>query len=376
MSFRKDNDDFEAWLADHCDVVEEDIDYKHRQMEESAFIFLRATYFRWARKIEKWCPELMDAPQVLSVGDLHAENFGTWRDEDGRLVWGVNDFDEAAEMPYALDLIRLTTSALVAGKGGGAAVDAVCDAVLSGYREGLRKPQPVVLDRDRRWLRELVVVPEKRRAKFWKKIQAMKVERAPPRYRKLLAAAMPEPRLVLAKTGRRVAGAGSLGRPRWIGMANWRGAPVLREAKSLVPSAWLFAHGRTTKRSRCGEIAGGRYRAIDPWHLVTDAVAVRRLSPNNRKIEAGEDPGLLLSPDMLRVMGADLAAVHLGVSDRRAGIERDLRGRKRGWLKACAVKMAQAVQADFADWAGAGASAKSSRPRSSRSRSTRKRRAR
>ena len=108
MSFRKDNDDFEAWLANHCAVVEEDIQYKHRQMKESVFIFLRATYFRWARKIAKWCPELMDAPQVLAVGDLHAENFGTWRDEDGRLVWGVNDFDEAAVMPYALDLVRLS----------------------------------------------------------------------------------------------------------------------------------------------------------------------------------------------------------------------------------------------------------------------------
>jgi uncharacterized protein (DUF2252 family) len=110
MSFRKDNDDFEAWLAQHCDVVKDDIQYKHRQMKKSAFIFLRATYFRWARKIGKWCPELMDAPQVLSVGDLHAENFGTWRDEDGRLVWGVNDFDEAAMMPYVLDLVRLATS--------------------------------------------------------------------------------------------------------------------------------------------------------------------------------------------------------------------------------------------------------------------------
>ena len=47
---------------------------------------------------------------VLSVGDLHLENFGTWRDADGRLVWGVNDFDEAAVMPYVLDLVRLVTS--------------------------------------------------------------------------------------------------------------------------------------------------------------------------------------------------------------------------------------------------------------------------
>jgi hypothetical protein len=53
-------------------------------------------------------PELADAPKVLAVGDIHLENFGTWRDADGRLVWGVNDYDEAADMPYTLDLLRLT----------------------------------------------------------------------------------------------------------------------------------------------------------------------------------------------------------------------------------------------------------------------------
>ena len=50
MSFRKDNDDYEAWLATQCNVVEADIDYKHHRMRKSAFVFLRATYFRWARK--------------------------------------------------------------------------------------------------------------------------------------------------------------------------------------------------------------------------------------------------------------------------------------------------------------------------------------
>jgi uncharacterized protein (DUF2252 family) len=71
MSFRKDNKDYEAWLARQCDVVKKDITYKHRRMKKSPFIFLRATYFRWARKIGDWCPQLMDAPQLLSIGDLH-----------------------------------------------------------------------------------------------------------------------------------------------------------------------------------------------------------------------------------------------------------------------------------------------------------------
>src|SRR6266567_7457983 len=102
MSFRRDNTAYEAWLDEQCDVVKKDIRRKHHLMKDSAFMFLRATYFRWARKIGDWCPELMDAPNVLAIGDLHLENFGTWRDADGRLVWGVNDFDEAAKMPYML----------------------------------------------------------------------------------------------------------------------------------------------------------------------------------------------------------------------------------------------------------------------------------
>ena len=114
MSFRKDNREYVAWLATQCDVVKKDIKEKQHQMKKSAFIFLRATYFRWAKKIPTLCPELMDAPQLLSVGDLHLENFGTWRDADGRLVWGVNDFDEAAIMPYPLDLVRLAASVRLA----------------------------------------------------------------------------------------------------------------------------------------------------------------------------------------------------------------------------------------------------------------------
>jgi len=139
LSFRSDNEAYESWLTTQCDVVKEDIDYKHHRMTKSPFIFLRATYFSLGQgKIGDWCPELMDAPQVLSIGDLHLENFGTWRDADGRLVWGVNDFDEAAVMPYVLDLVRLATSIHLASH---PAVDPrhAVNAVLRGYREGPRQ---------------------------------------------------------------------------------------------------------------------------------------------------------------------------------------------------------------------------------------------
>ena len=110
MSFIEDNAQYETWLSAQCNVVGKDLAAKHRLMKDSPFMFLRATYFRWARKFAALCPELADAPAVLSVGDLHLENFGTWRDADGRFVWGINDFDEGAVMPYVFDLVRLAAS--------------------------------------------------------------------------------------------------------------------------------------------------------------------------------------------------------------------------------------------------------------------------
>ena len=110
-------------------------------MAKGAFPFLRATYWRWAETILDVCPELADAPPVLAVGDIHLENFGTWRDVDGRLVWGVNDFDEATEMPYALDLVRLAVSAVLADDARNRSADYICDTILDGYEDGLKRPR-------------------------------------------------------------------------------------------------------------------------------------------------------------------------------------------------------------------------------------------
>ena len=346
---------YEDWMRRQlgADLVEKDLARKHEKMRRDAFSFLRATYWRWAETVLAVCPDVADAPGVLAVGDIHLENFGTWRDADGRLAWGVSDFDEAAEMPYAIDLIRLATSAMVASPQPDAAARVLCAAILKGYRRGLAAPQPLILDRDLAWLRELVVVSEKQRAKFWKKIEGAHQEPAPPGYRRAIAAAMPDRRLAI-RTARRTAGAGSLGRPRWIGIADWRGAPVVREAKAVLPSAWDRANGRGTAKIRCGEVASGRYRAVDPWFRVERGIAVRRLSPNNRKIEAGDGAVALPSPPMLEAMGFDLAGVHLGAGDRGGAAGRDLARRKRGWLLASATRMATAIERDHEAWKAAG----------------------
>lgn len=347
---------YEGWMRTQLGegLVAGDLERKHEKMRETPFVFLRATYWRWAETILQVCPELADAPSVLGVGDLHVENFGTWRDAEGRLVWGVNDFDETAEMPYALDLVRLATSTLLAGKGE-AGARSTCEAILQGYRQALEKPNAIVLERDWQWLRELVSVSEDARAKFWKKLETGldggKREEIPKTFKQALADAMPDPKLAFLTT-RRTAGAGSLGRPRWVGYAEWNGAPAVREAKALLPSAWALARGESGLPLRCGDAATGPFRSPDPWYRAKDALVVRRLSPNNRKLDAAKELVPLLSKEMLSAMGAETGNIHAAARDTAKLILRDLQRREEGWLATAAKAAAKATERDFREWAG------------------------
>src|ERR1017187_2211761 len=105
---------YEAWLGSQIRLIPQDLRLKHKLMREAVFPFLRATFYRWCQLWPEICPDLAKGPKILGVGDLHVENFGTWRDGEGCLVWGINDFDEAAVMPYTLDLVRLAVSAKLA----------------------------------------------------------------------------------------------------------------------------------------------------------------------------------------------------------------------------------------------------------------------
>jgi uncharacterized protein (DUF2252 family) len=351
-SVPKANAAYDRWLRREIrgKVVAADLRKKREKMASGPFPFLRATYWRWAETILDICPDLADAPTTVAVGDIHLENFGVWLDDDGRLIWGVNDFDEAAVMPYALDLVRLATSAALARPSRVYRGGAICAAILDGYSRGLKDPRPFVLDREHTWLHELLVASEDEHARFWNKMTKLKGSKnLPGRYRRAIEAALPDGAEIV-KFSRRTAGTGSLGRPRWVGIADWHGGLVVREAKALVPSGWTRAHGRRGGRLRVQDIADGRYRAPDPWFSANNKVVVRRLSPNNRKIEVEAQSDQLLSQSMLRAMGHELANIHLGTADRRNAIARDFRRRSRGWLHRATRAAAAAVSKEFKEW--------------------------
>ncbi|HVV46762.1 MAG TPA: DUF2252 family protein [Bryobacteraceae bacterium] len=123
-------------------------------MRQAIFPFFRATFYRWAELWPEICPECAGAPALLAAGDLDVENFGTWRDIEGRLIWGINDFDEASRMPYTIDLVRLATSAHLAIETEQLEIarrDA-CNALLAGHRECLESGgRPWVLGGEHPW---------------------------------------------------------------------------------------------------------------------------------------------------------------------------------------------------------------------------------
>jgi hypothetical protein len=350
MSFVKDNKAYEKWLASQCKVVWPDIDYKHHRMEKSAFIFLRATYFRWARKIADWCPELMNAPQVRAVGDLHLENFGTWRDRDGRLVWGVNDFDEAAEMPFVLDLVRLVTSIQLAPDLPRTVSNkAAANAVLDGYRQGLAAPQPALLFEGETWLRPYAEPSKDKPAEFWKEVKKYKKAKPPPGIRKALIGSLPKD-VDNIRMCKRTKGGGSLGRQRFVAVAYWRGGKILREAKALVPSAWVWANGRRASKPVFLTLSKGRYRAPDPFLEIRNKFIIRRIAADSEKIELGHDARSKFQLGFLQAMGFDLASIHADTPGSVHKIKADLAKRPRGWLNAAAAVAAAEVRKDYREW--------------------------
>src|SRR5258708_4387806 len=139
MNFVKATASYEAWLGKCLRLVAADLQHKHEVMADQAFVFFRGTFYRWAQLWSDVGGAALDAPKVLAVGDLHVENFGTWRDHEGRLIWGVNDFDEAYALPYTNDLVRLAASVVVAVGYHDLSLEPkdACAAIEEGYRDAL-----------------------------------------------------------------------------------------------------------------------------------------------------------------------------------------------------------------------------------------------
>jgi len=328
--------DYERWLGRHMPLVPAHLRLKHDHMREGIFPFFRATFYRWAQIWPTLCPELAKAPKALAVGDLHVENFGTWRDVEGRLVWGINDFDEAATQPYTGDLVRLVASALLAGTQELLSLNqlAVADAILEGYHDGWRAGgRPFLLGEKNKRLLQMAQGELRSPIVFWRKIDSLKrLKQAPRQVHRAIRPLLPQPDLPMTFAAR-VCGLGSLGRPRYVALAEWRGARVVREAKAMAPSAMVWAgHANEGRGVLYQQILDRAVRCSDPFVRVEGAWLVRRLSPDCSRIELADLPARRDELRLLYCIGWETANIHCGTPKARKRVEADLAKRRPSWL--------------------------------------------
>jgi len=368
---------YERWLAGHSpELVASDLQYKHQQMagptkaalkglaksdrqlrlKEARFSFFRGTFYRWAQLWPRLCPELSDpsVPHLVAVGDLHVENFGTWRDSEYLLIWGVNDFDEAHPMPYTCDLVRLAASALwspVQNPEEGLAI------LLEGYRHGLGVGgRPIFLNSATKTLIEMSLGAIRNPPKFWKSLEAtaadpqcgLKPDQVPDGVKAALGDVA---RGKDTRFARRRAGMGSLGRQRYFALFQTDGRPSALEAKSVAPSAWVWANSLKPDANYYNLIHSRAVRSSTPiFRVVNDTWVVRPLAPYMSKIGlAGAK--IEATSELLYAMGWETANVHLGNGGGTADdILEHLRGQAKDWLLNAAERMNQQLEDDFEAW--------------------------
>ncbi|MFF4987827.1 DUF2252 domain-containing protein [Streptosporangium saharense] len=109
---------------------------KFRKMAASPFAFYRGSAcLFYADMAGSYADTTFLDGQTSRVwihGDLHAENFGTYMNASGVLVFNVNDFDEAYVGPYVWDLKRFVASVALIGYAKALSDEVITDLV-SGF---------------------------------------------------------------------------------------------------------------------------------------------------------------------------------------------------------------------------------------------------
>jgi uncharacterized protein (DUF2252 family) len=388
-------------VAFNADREPERLALKYRRMRVNAFAFFRGTCHLFYEDWTKGGP-LDAAPLARISGDLHLENFGSYKGDNRLGYFDLNDFDEAYLAPATWDLARFVTSlylaadALGIGDGdtralGATFLDAYGIALHDGKSrwverstaEGIvRRLLRRVKRRTRRQLLDDMTTGRHKGRKFTIDGQhRLAVSRAD---RAAVVASMrafaasdhcPEDFsggfLRVLDVTRRIAGTGSLGIRRFCVLVEGRGGPDgnfvldLKEARrsALAPYGtapqpdWANDAARVVAVQR-------RAEAIAPalLHVVTmgrSSFVLKELQPAIDRLTidestSGDDLGLIME-----TMGSLLGWSHLRGNGRQGSAIADelvTFGGERWWARetlAYARKYRDVVKADYAEFAKA-----------------------
>lgn len=224
---------------------------KYRAMRADAFAFLRGTCHLF---YQDWPADssLNDAPFAWVCGDLHLENFGSFKGDNRLTYFDINDFDEAALAPATWELARFLTSVLVGAKTlevNRSEAIALCHCFLDRYTAALQDGKARWLERAtaKGMVKDLLSGLKKRRrpefldrrtqCQHGKRRLRLDNKRALPvaeaDYQKVVrfmadfAESQPNPEFFkVIDVARRIAGIGSLGIERYVILVEGTGSPA------------------------------------------------------------------------------------------------------------------------------------------------------
>jgi hypothetical protein len=142
---------------------------------------------------------------------------------------------------------------------------------------------------------------------------------------------------------------GSLGVPRYVGIGEYQGALIAREAKSRAPLAIAWAQGHKTEPAHYAAIIKQAVRAPDPFLKIDAHWVVRRLAHDCSRIELADIARTSELSTVLNAMGHEAANIHRGAK-AITPVKKHLAKQKTGWLAAAAERMADATLKDWKAW--------------------------
>lgn len=334
---------------------------KYAKMAQSPFIFLRGACHLFYEALPD-VPLFHDAPLAWCCGDLHFENFGSYKGDNRLVYFDINDYDEAALAPVTWDMVRLLTSiqcgadALRTTRAEALAVSQSC---LDAYRSALINGKPLWVERETSGglvNALLTTLQSRERAVFLDKRTIRKAHRrslivdgakalpASEAQKKSVtgfmdqfAATQTNPKFFeVIDIARRIAGTGSLGVERFVVLVEGKGSPDgnylldIKEAKPSAMAPHLVRLGIkqpvwSDEASRVVDIQN-RMQAVDhaflhPVKLGGLPCIMKGLQPSEDRVSIGEwgkkldrlkevvaTMGRILAWDQLRASGRSGAA--------------------------------------------------------------------
>ena len=294
----------------------ERLQFKYQKMRSSPFGFLRATCHLFYDSLPA-SGLIKSAPLTWICGDLHLENFGSYKGNNRLTYFDLNDFDESALAPASWELIRMLTSLWVGADS--LSIDQsearmLCSVFLDSYASSLAAGKAYWIEGEtaQGLIRKLLDgLRDRQRAQFLKtrtslmgKKRVLKVDgkKALPatdaqraaitEFMSRFSKTQSQPEFFrILDVARRVAGTGSLGINRYAILVNGKGAPgghyLLDLKQSLASSvAPHFEALQPQWRSHAHRIVEVQHRMqavsvalLQPVRFDDSAYVLRELQP-------------------------------------------------------------------------------------------------